>query len=321
MDIDKIQIKETLKIIFMGTPSFSVPVLQGLIESYEVRAVITQPDREVGRDRVLTPTPVKVEALKHNILVIQPEKIGLIADEIRDLDPDLIITCAYGQIIPKAILDMPKIACINVHASLLPKLRGGAPIHHAIMDGYTSTGITIMHMNPKMDEGDIIYQEAIPITEVETASTLHDKLSLLGKDMLIRSLPTIIDGTAPRMKQDHSKATYGFNITKEDERIEFSKSKKQIYNKIRGLNSWPGAFCYFEGKILKVWASRITNEYYSNIFDGQITQIYEDGFGIKVSNGEIVFTEVQLEGHKKMSATEFVNGLRDKTNLIGKVLD
>lgn len=320
MDIDKLEVKKELKIIFMGTPEFSVPVLQGLIDNYYVRAIITQPDRPVGRDQLLTPPPVKIEGLKHNILVIQPEKVASIEDEIRSLEPDIIITCAYGQIIPRAILEIPSIASINVHASLLPKLRGGAPIHHAIMKGYSKTGITIMHMNTKMDEGDIISQEEIEITDTDTASSLHDKLMVLGKELLLKTLPSIIDGTASRTKQDDSEATYGFAITKEDERINFSKTKKQIYNQIRGLNSWPGAYCYYEGKRLKVWNSYMTDNYYSNLFDGQITNIYPDGIGVKVSNGEIVLTEVQLEGHKKMSALEFLNGV-DKINIIGKVLD
>lgn len=320
MDIDKLEVKKELKIIFMGTPEFSVPVLQGLIDNYYVRAIITQPDRPVGRDQLLTPPPVKIEGLKHNILVIQPEKVASIEDEIRNLEPDIIITCAYGQIIPRAILEIPSIASINVHASLLPKLRGGAPIHHAIMKGYSKTGITIMHMNTKMDEGDIISQEEIEITDTDTASSLHDKLMVLGKELLLKTLPSIIDGTASRTKQDDSEATYGFAITKEDERINFSKTKKQIYNQIRGLNSWPGAYCYYEGKRLKVWNSYMTDNYYSNLFDGQITNIYPDGIGVKVSNGEIVLTEVQLEGHKKMSALEFLNGV-DRINIIGKVLD
>lgn len=321
MKLDDINIKKEPTIIFMGTPTFSVPVLEALIQNYKIKAIITQPDKKVGRDQILTPSPIKKVGIEHNILVIQPEKIGVMEEEIRSLDPDLIITCAYGQIIPKVILEIPTIASINVHASLLPKLRGAAPIHYAIMQGYEKTGITIMHMNSKMDEGDIISQEEIPILDTDTAETLHDKLSILGRDLLLKTLPSIIDKTASRTKQDSSNATYCFQLKKEDERINFSKTKRQIHNQIRGLNSWPGAFCIYEGKILKVWASRITNEFYSNLFDGQITNIYEDGLGVKVSNGEIVLTEVQLEGHKKMSAKEFINGITDRLELIGKVLD
>ena len=232
----------------------------------------------------------------------------------------MIVTCAYGQIIPKDILDIPRLGCINVHASLLPKLRGGAPIHRAIMNGYTKTGITIMYMNEKMDDGDIISQEEIPILDNDTATSLHDKLSILGAKLLIETLPSIINGTNDRIKQNKDEVTFAFTIKREDERIDFSKTKREIYNQVRGLNSWPGAYCLYEGKILKVWESYVTDNYFPAMFDGQITDIYEDGFGVKVSNGEIVFTNVQLEGKNKISAKDFLNGV-DKQEFIGKVLD
>lgn len=320
MNLQNIDIKKEIKIVFMGTPDFAVPILESLVSHYKVKAVITQPDRIAGRKGELTSPPVKKFADEKVILTLQPEKIGSVVDEIRNLDPDLIITCAYGQIIPKEILDIPKLGCINVHASLLPKLRGGAPIHRAIMNGHTKTGITIMYMNEKMDDGDIISQEEIRIDEKDTASTLHDKLSNLGAKLLIETLPSIIEGTNNRIKQNRDEVTYGFAIKREDERIKFSKTKREVYNHIRGLNSWPGAYCLFEGKILKVWESRMTDNYFPALFDGQVTAIYDDGFGVKVSNGEIVFTEVQLEGKNKMSATSFLNGV-DKREFIGKVLD
>ncbi len=185
MDLDKINVEKELRILFMGTPSFSVPILEGLLDNYKIRAVVTQPDRIIGRDNVPQPTPVKKLAMENTILVLQPEKIRNEYQEIISLKPDLIITCAYGQILPKELLEVPKLGCINVHASLLPKLRGGAPIHHAIIDGYTKTGITIMYMNEKMDEGDIISQKEMEISPTETASSLHDKLSLLGKELLL----------------------------------------------------------------------------------------------------------------------------------------
>lgn len=320
MDFDKIKIDRELKIIFMGTPEFSVPILEGLVSKYKVRAVLTQPDRMV-KNGLLIPTPVKEFCLEKGILVIQPEKISNNINEITALEPDLIITCAYGQILPREILDSAKIGCINVHASLLPKLRGGAPIHRAIINGMTKTGITIMHMSEGMDQGDIITQREIEISEQETASTLHDKLKILGRDLLLDTLPSIIDGTAPRIKQDSEEVTYGFVIKREDERIDFKKTKKQIYNKIRGLNSWPGAFCYINGKILKVWESYTTENLFLNAFEGEITAIYEDGFGVKVSNGEIVFKTVQPEGKGKMNARDFVNGQQNKDKFIGKIID
>lgn len=320
MNLEKLNPEKKLKIIFMGTPDFAVPVLKALDDNYKVSCVITQPDRMVGRKQEMVHPPVKVEADKRVILTLQPEKIKDIVEEVKHINPDLIVTCAYGQIVPKEILDIPRLGCINVHASLLPKLRGGAPIHRAIMDGHSKTGITIMYMNEKMDDGDIISQVETPILDTDTASSLHDKLSVLGAKLLIETLPSIINGTNSRTKQNRDEVTFAFTIKREDERIDFSKTKRDIHNQIRGLNSWPGAYCLYEGKILKVWNSYVTDNYFPAMFDGQITNIYDNGFGVKVSNGEIVFTEVQLEGKNKMSAKEFLNGV-NKEEFIGRVLD
>lgn len=319
MDLSNIEIKKDLQVIFMGTPEFAVPVLQGLLDNYNVRAVVTQPDRK-GNHGNITFSPIKQLAMDNTILVLQPEDIKEDYEEIVNLKPDLIVTCAYGQIIPKELLELPRLGCINVHASLLPKLRGGAPIHKAIIEGHKKTGITIMYMNTKMDEGDIISQREVEITDTDTASSLHDKLQIVGKDLLLETLPSIIDGTCERIKQDSTKATYAFTIKRSDERIDFKDTKKQVYNKIRGLNSFPGAYCIFEGKILKVWESYMTEEYPMG-FDGQITKIYKDGIGVKVSNGEVVFTKVQPEGKQKMDAISFINGLQNKNELVGKVLE
>lgn len=321
MNLEEINVKRDLRIVFMGTPAFSVPVLEGLIEQYKVKAVVTQPDRMVGRKQELMAPPVKVVANNHTILVLQPERIKNDIEEIVNLRPDLIITCAYGQILPKEILDCATFGCINVHASLLPKLRGGAPIHHAIMDGYKKTGVTIMHMSPRMDEGDIISQVEIEITDTDTASSLHDKLSIAGRDLLLETLPSIIDGSATRTKQESSEVTYGLNITREEEKINFSRTKREIYNQIRGLNSWPGAYTKLEGRIMKVWQSRMTDMTYPNLLDGTVTAIYPDGFGVKVSNGEIVFQMIQPEGKGKMKAADFINGLQDKNKFIGQIFE
>ena len=317
MDFSNIKIEKELQIVFMGTPEFAVPVLQGLIDNYKVRAVVTQPDRK-GNHNQISISPIKKLANDKAILVLQPENIKENYQEIINLKPDIIITCAYGQIIPRELLEYPKLGCINVHASLLPKLRGGAPIHKAIIEGHKKTGITIMYMNTKMDEGDIISQEEIDILDNDTASSLHNKLSLLGRDLLLKTLPSIIEGTNSRIKQDSSQATYAFNIKKEEEKLNFYKTARQVYNQIRGLNSWPGAYCIFEGKILKVWEAYITENYPIG-FNGEITNIYKDGIGVKVSNGEVVFKVVQPEGKNKMDAISFINGLRDK-NIVGKVL-
>lgn len=321
MNVEDIEVEKELRIIFMGTPEFSVPVLEGLLTAYNIKAVVSQPDRKVGRKGEIYPTPVKAAAQKHNILVIQPEKIRDAEEEIYAWKPDLIITCAYGQILPVTLLQLPRLGCINVHASLLPKLRGGAPIHRAIINGYKKTGVTIMYMSKEMDAGDIISSREIPIEEDDTASTLHDKLSLLGRDLLLETLPSILEGTNMRTKQDTSLVTYAFNIKREDERIDFSKTKREIYNQVRGLNSWPGAYCILDGKILKVWEVLISENYFPEKFDGQITGFYKEGLGVKVSNGEIILKVVQPEGKGKMLATDFIHGHSGKETLIGKVID
>ena len=263
-----------------------------------------------------TLSPLKT--LTRGYIIAQKE--GKVLKSIKDLEPDIIITCAYGQILPQEILDIPRLGCINVHASLLPKLRGGAPIHRAIMEGYQKTGITIMYMNSKMDEGDIISFEEIEITKEDTASTLHDKLSQLGKELLLKTLPSIINGTNERIKQDSSLATYAFTIKREDEKIDFSKTKRQIYNQVRGLNSYPGAYAIFETKILKIWECYESTNFYPELLDGQITRVYKDGIGVKVGNGEIVLTVVQPEGKGKMKATDFARGLVNKGSIEGKIL-
>lgn len=320
MNIEDVNIKKDVSIVFMGTPDFAVPVLEGLIKNYKVKAVVTQPDKKVGREGIIKKTPIKEVAEKNMILVLQPENLKEEWQLITDLKPTLIVTCAYGQIVPRELLVYPEYGCINVHASLLPKLRGGAPIHRAIINGDKETGITIMHMNPRLDEGDIISSKKIEILDTDTASTLHDKLSILGSELLLETLPSIIAGESPRIPQNNEEATYAFNIKPEDEKLDFSKTKRQIYNQVRGLNSWPGAYTLLKGKRLKIFKCKISDNNYSNHFDGEIVAIYKDGIGVKVSNGEIIITELQIEGKKKMTAQEFLNGFQDKNVLIGQIL-
>ena len=305
---------KNLKVIFMGTPIFSVPILEGLIENYNVIAVVTQPDKPVGRGGNISVSPIKELALKNNIQVLQPIKIREDYKSIIEMKPDIIITAAYGQIIPKEILDYPKYGCINVHASLLPKLRGGAPIHRAILNGMDKTGITIMYMNEGMDTGDIISTCEVSINDTDTMSMLHDKLSNMGKDLLITTLPNIITGNINRIKQDDSEATYAYNIKKEDEKIDFNKSKLDIYNQIRGLNSYPGAYAYLDNKRIKIWNSYITDKCY-DLDNGCVSNIYKDGIGIKVSDGEVVITDIQIEGKKRMLVSSI-----DKNSFKGKKL-
>ena len=317
MNIDDIKIEKEPVIVFMGTPDFAVPILEGLIENYKVRMVVTQPDKPVGRNQILKQTPIKEVANEHNILCLQPTKISDILGDISSIKPDIIITCAYGQILPVEMLAIPRLGCINVHASLLPKLRGGAPIHRAIMEGFEETGITIMYMAEGMDNGDIISQEAIKILPEDTTSLLHDKLSILGKELLLKTLPSILNGTNKRYPQNEEEATYGFVIKKEDEKIMFGNTAREIINQIRGLSLYPGAYCFFDDKRLKIYEAYRIDNTHQNAIPGEITAIYKDGFGVKVLNGEIVVTEVGLEGKSKTDSVSFINGHKD---LVGKVL-
>ena len=318
MNIEDIEVKKELKVVFMGTPTFSVPVLDALIKNYKVKAVITQPDKQVGRSGKIAKPPVKIRAEESNILVIQLDRLKEQYEEVIALEPDLIVTCAYGQILPKELLDYPKYGCINVHASLLPKLRGGAPIHRSIINGESKTGITIMHMAEGMDDGDIITQKEIEITNIDTASTLHDKLSILGSELLIETLPSILDGTSKRIPQEKSEVTFAPIIKKEDEKIDFSKTSKEVYNQIRGLNSFPGAYFMLEGKRFKVWESIIGEEVFHENLEGEIVKIYNEGIGIKTSNGVIILTVIQPEGKGRMNAKDYLNG--QKESIVGKIV-
>ena len=307
-----------IRVVFMGTPDFSVPVLKGLLDSdnYEVVGVVSQPDKKVGRHQILTPSPISKVAIDNNIKLLRIEKIRTNYQEVLDLNPDIIITCAYGQIIPKEILDYPKYGCINVHASLLPKYRGGAPIHKAIIDGEKETGITIMYMDVGMDTGDIISQEKVKIEDTDTVEILHNKLSILGRDLLLKTLPNIISGNIVRTKQDDSKVTFAYNIKREDEHIIFDMSSKNVYNLVRGLNSFPGAFAILDDKIIKIYSGRVGNKSKGN--PSEIIEIYKDGIGVKTKDGEYIITELKEEGKRKVSAKEYLNG-KKKEELIGKV--
>lgn len=305
-----------LRVIFMGTPDFSVPILKSLIENTNVILVVTKIDQKVGRHQLLSFSPVKELALENNIPLFQPEKIRTDYQMILDLNPDIIITCAYGQIIPKQVLDAPKYGCINVHASLLPRYRGGAPIHHAIINGENETGITIMYMNEGMDTGDIIVSEKISILETDNVGTLFDKLSLLGEHLLIKTLPSIIDKSCSRKKQNETMATYAPTLRRVDELLDFSKSTKEVFNKIRGLNPWPLSYILLNGEETKI----IEGEKSYDHFDknpGEITRILKDKIGIKTSDGEILITKIKPCGKKIMLVKDYLNGLKDKDIKVG----
>lgn len=306
-----------LKVIFMGTPEFCVPILKALIENCNVIAVVTQPDKKVGRHQEISYSPIKKVAIENNIKVFQPTKIKEEYEDINLLNPDIIITCAYGQIIPEQILNKPKFGCINVHASLLPELRGGAPIHKAIMYGYLKTGITIMYMDKGMDTGDMISKVEVNIDKNDTAETLHDKLMKESVPLLIETLPSIISGTNKREKQQEDKVTYAYNISRQEEHTDFNKSSLEVYNQIRSLNSWPGAYAILDDKNIKLWFCKITNNNF-NLKPGTIVNVDKNGIEVVTKDSSVLITELQLPGKKKVNIKDFINGIR-KEDYIGKI--
>ena len=300
-----------LRVVFMGTPEFSLDVLQGLIDNTNVIAVVTQPDKEVGRGNKLSFSPVKDLALKYNIPVIQPVKIRKEYQSVIDLHPDMIVTCAYGQIIPKVILDEPKYGCINVHASLLPKLRGGAPLHHAIIDGYDKTGVTIMYMDVGMDTGDIISQQEIDISDSDTVGSIHDKLKVIGRDLLLQTIPKILNGTNNRIKQNEEEVTICHNISHEEELIDFNDNARNIFNKVRDMNPFPVAYFKLDGKVYKIYQVHYELKKIDNKENGEIIVLDKKELGIKCSNGIIYIDELKKEGKKKMAIIDFLNGEKE----------
>ena len=311
------------KIVFMGTPKFAVPVLEMLIENYGVDLVITQPDKKVGRKKVLTPPPVKVVALDNNIKVLQPEKIS--TDEetyntLKELNPDIIITAAYGQLVPEKILEIPKHKCINVHGSLLPKLRGGAPIQYSILEDHKKTGITIMYMVKKLDAGDMISKVEVDILDSDNYETLHDKLSVAGRDLLNETLPKIFSGDIAPEKQDDEQATLARNILREDEKIDWNTSAREVFNKVRALDPTPGAFTYLDGNVLKIWSSEVVELEEQSSYSKVGTIVKQDKKNIYVLCGNetiLKVHELQVSGKKRMPV---VNFLSNKKDYVGTIL-
>ncbi|MBY0060361.1 MULTISPECIES: methionyl-tRNA formyltransferase [Priestia] len=298
-----------MKVVFMGTPDFSVPVLKTLLkDGYEVVAVVTQPDRPKGRKRVLTPPPVKVEALKHEIPVLQPEKIRLEEEyqQVLAYEPDLIVTAAFGQILPTPILEAPKYGCINVHASLLPELRGGAPIHYSILQGKPKTGVTIMYMVEKLDAGDILTQVEVPIEERDHVGTLHDKLSAAGAKLLSETIPSLVKGEITPVKQNDEEATFASNIKREQEKIDWARTGEEIYNHIRGLHPWPVAYTTADGQVMKIWWGEKVS---ASGKPGTVLSLEEDGFIVATGNETAIkVTELQPAGKKRMDAAQYLRG-------------
>ncbi|MBO0438317.1 methionyl-tRNA formyltransferase [Vagococcus fluvialis] len=300
------------KIIFMGTPGFSVPILNGLVaEGYDVLRVVTQPDRPVGRKKVLTPPPVKEAALKHGIKVLQPEKISGSPEmeEIISLNPDLIVTAAFGQFLPETLLKAPKLGAINVHASLLPKYRGGAPVHYSIIKGDSETGVTIMRMVKKMDAGDMLSQKAIPISKTDDVGSMFDKLSLLGKDMLLEMLPEFIAGNIKETPQDETLVTYSPNITREEEQIDWNKTSELIDCQVRGMRPWPVAFTIYQETRVKLWDTTPLDETTIKA-PGTIIKVNKKNFLVACGEGTVLqINDLQPAGKGRLKAVEYLNGV------------
>lgn len=309
-------------ILFMGTPDFSVPVLEKLIEDgYNVSLVVTQPDRPKGRKQVMTPSPVKEAAIKHKIEVFQPENLRKSYEEIFKYDIDLIVTAAYGQLLPNELLEYPEFGSINVHASLLPELRGGAPIHYSILQGKKETGITIMYMIEKLDAGNIISQQSIPIEDTDHVGTLHDKLSIIGADLLSETLPLIFNKTNKSIKQDESLATFAPNISRELEKINWQEPHETVYNHIRGLHPWPVAYTNYKKDRMKIWWAVPDADIYQSGVPGEIIKKDEKSFTVLCGNKQAVkITEIQPAGKRKMSVEEFLRGADDLIE-IGEIME
>lgn len=308
---------ENLKVVFMGTPLFAVPVLQKLIDNTNVVLVVTQPDKEVGRKKILTPSPIKELALKNNIEVFAPPKIKEDYQKIIEVNPDIIITCAYGQIIPKVILDFPKYKCLNVHASLLPKYRGGAPIERCLMNGDDKTGITLMEMNVGMDDGDIYIKESIDISDNDDIHSLSEKLSILGADLLINNLDKIINGKIPKIKQNDKKVTFAYVPKREDELIDFNKTSKEVFNKIRALT--PYSYCLLDGKETKILKANFSPKKVQGKI-GEIIAVDKESFTVKCGKGCLKVLEIKPFSKKNMKVKDYFNGIKKET-LIGKCLN
>ena len=300
------------KLIFMGTPDFAATVLEGLLDdaNYDVLAVVTQPDRAVGRKKEIKMTPVKEVALAHNLPVYQPEKMSGSDEmaELMTLGADGIVTAAFGQFLPTKLLDSVDFA-VNVHASLLPKYRGGAPIHYAIINGDKEAGVTIMEMVKKMDAGDMIAKASTPITDEDNVGTMFEKLAVIGRDLLLKTLPDYIAGNIKPEPQDGSKATFSPNITPEEERIDWNKSAREVFNHIRGLYPWPVAHTLLDGKRFKIYEASLAEG------QGQPGQIIEKGkktLVVATGDGAISLKTVQPAGKPRMSVVDFLNGVGRK---------
>ena len=299
-----------MKVIFMGTPDFSVPTLEAIIEAgHEVVLVVSQPDKAVGRSKALKYTPVKACAVSHGIEVFQPEKVRTEESVayIKQFEPDIIIVEAFGQLVPKTILDLPKYGCVNVHASLLPKYRGASPIQWAVLNGESVTGVTTMRMAEGIDTGDMILKCEVPVAEDETGGSLFDKLSIAGAKLCVETMAAIENGTAVYTRQDDSQATHTKKIQKEMGSIDWSKDAEVIERLIRGLNPWQSAYTRLGDKNVKIWRAKVVS-HEMTATPGCIVRVTKDSICVQAGNGVLEILELQMEGKKRMTADAFLRG-------------
>jgi methionyl-tRNA formyltransferase len=308
-----------MRIVFMGTPDFSVGTLEAILAAgHQVAAVVTQPDKPKGRGKALQATPVKEAALAHGLTVYQPRKVreDSFLEELKKINPDVIVVVAFGQIIPRTILELPKFGCINVHASLLPKYRGAAPIQWAVIDGEEVSGVTIMRMDAGLDTGDMLSKVEVPLAEDETGGSLFDKLSEAGARQLVQTLDRLEDGTVqPEKQPEESPTGYARMITKADGLIDWTKDAKSIERLIRGLNPWPSAFTRLEGKNLKIWKAAV-QEQDSGLAPGTVVSAGREGLSVQTGQGRLNILELQLEGKKRMEADAFLRGCTLETGAV-----
>ena len=301
-----------MRIVYMGTPEIAATILEKLLEEpYEVVLVVTQPDRPKGRGNTMTCSPVKELAVSRGIPVFTPEKLRLPenVEVVREANPDMIVVAAFGQILPKSVLDIPQYGCINVHASLLPKYRGAAPIQWSILDGESETGVTIMYMNEGLDTGDILLQQVVPIEDDETGGSLHDKLAVAGAEALVQAIPGILDGTLEPVPQGEMTTPYAKQLTKEMGRLDFSWDAAKLARYVRGLNPWPGTYTFRDGQMLKIWGVEACDGWYEAL-PGTVVAVEKESFSIQTGSGVLRVTEVQPQGKRRMSAEEYLRGYR-----------
>lgn len=301
-----------MKVVFMGTPDFAVNTLEKIIESgHEVLAVVTQPDKTKGRNRALSMPPVKETALKYNIPVYQPEKIRNSGEkeEILALNPDVIVVVAFGQILPNDILTAPRYGCVNVHASLLPKYRGAAPIQWAVINGDEYSGVTTMLMNDGVDTGDMLMVEKYRLADDETGGSLFDRLANMGAELLVRTLEGLEAGSITPKPQPEG-ASHAAKLTKETGLIDFNRPAEEIERLVRGLNPWPCAYTHYQGKTLKIWGAKVDNRYETSHEPGKVYKTDKDYIYVATQKGGIIITELQLEGKKRMTSEAFLRGCK-----------